>query len=114
MWRVGLRPTEAITFLMEVIRTSPVETMWHAGLADGRIRVIDDKSWYARVERLQEQATALSGTLILEAGNSNKAHDLINKKPAAQIMAKIKQQLDPLGILNSRGFAPPCAPVADS
>ncbi|MEP6742815.1 MAG: FAD-linked oxidase C-terminal domain-containing protein, partial [bacterium] len=39
MWRVGLRPTEAAAFLLEVIKRSPAETMWHAGLGDGRIRV---------------------------------------------------------------------------
>jgi glycolate oxidase subunit GlcD len=109
MWRVGLRPTEAASFLTEMIRTSPVETMWHAGLGDGRIRMIDNANAResevdARSERLRANASALGGTLIMEASPASTAYESINQTPAAEIMAKIKKQLDPLGIFAPRRF----------
>ena len=107
MWRVGLRPTEAASFLIDLIKTSDDAMMWHAGLGDGRIRVIEDSNArdseaHAHIDRLRANATALGGTLIMETTVSV-ARDLSNPGRATEIMASIKQQLDPLGIL-SRGL----------
>jgi FAD/FMN-containing dehydrogenase len=104
-WRVGLRPTEAASFLIDLIRTSGTATMWHAGLGDGRIRVIDDSNAQdgevgALIERMRANAAALGGTLIMEATTASIGCDSSKPGPATEIMAKIKQQLDPLGILS--------------
>ncbi|HEX9544809.1 MAG TPA: FAD-linked oxidase C-terminal domain-containing protein [Pyrinomonadaceae bacterium] len=109
MWRVGLRPTEAASFLIEMIKTSPVETMWHAGLGDGSIRVIEagaaqDNDAPARFDRLRESVAALGGALITETGRPDMLSDSTNQTAAAETMARIKQQLDPLGILAPRGL----------
>jgi glycolate oxidase subunit GlcD len=109
MWRVGLRPTEAASFLIGLVKTSDAATMWHAGLGDGRIRVIDgsnaqDGDAHARIERSRANAIALGGTLIMETTMTSMTHDLINQRPAAEIMARIKQQLDPLGAFSPGRF----------
>ncbi len=103
MWRVGLRPTEAASFLIDLVKTADDATLWHAGLGDGRIRVIEDSNAQdgganGHIDRLRINATALGGTLILEASEASMSYDSSNP-PAAKIMARIKQQLDPLGIL---------------
>ena len=108
-WRVGLRPISAASFLMEMIKTSPVEAMWHAGLGDGRIRVIDADNMQAgevrdRIERSRANATALGGTLIMETEVAGIASDSIYKRPDYQLMARIKQQLDPAGTFSPGRF----------
>jgi glycolate oxidase subunit GlcD len=98
MWRVGLRPTEAAAFLLDLIKTSDANTMWHAGVGDGRIRVIDDGTALdgaAHIKHLRANAEARGGTLIMEFGKGGTNHALFRKDPAAGIMNKIKQQLDP-------------------
>ena len=94
---------------MEMIKTSPVEAMWHAGLGDGRIRVIDADNMQAgevrdRIERSRANATALGGTLIMETEVAGIASDPIYKRPDYQLMARIKQQLDPAGTFSPGRF----------
>jgi FAD/FMN-containing dehydrogenase len=108
-WRVGLRPGEAAAFLIEMIKTSPVETMWHAGLGDGRIRAIDAGNMQAsevrdHIERSRANAAALGGTLIMETEVAGIAPDPIYKRPDYQLMARIKQQLDPAGTFSPGRF----------
>jgi glycolate oxidase subunit GlcD len=105
VWRVGLRPTEAASFLIDLIRTSEAATLWHAGVGDGRIRVIEDSDArhgeaLARIDRLRATANALGGALIIEALPANIAYYSNRPEPASEIMARIKQQLDPLGVLS--------------
>jgi glycolate oxidase subunit GlcD len=98
MWRVGLRPTEAAAFLLDLIKTSESNTMWHAGVGDGRVRVIEDGNapdGAARIKHLRANAEARGATLIMESGNGGSDHALFRKDAAAGIMNKIKQQLDP-------------------
>lgn len=109
MWRVGLRPTEAASFVLDLIKTSGAATMWHAGVGDGRIRVIDgsdahDSDADARIKNLRANAEARNGTLIMETGNAGIFAAPPNNTPAAEIMTRIKQQLDPLGVFTSGRF----------
>ena len=99
-WRVGLRPTEAASFLLELIKTSDSETMWHGGVGDGRIRVIDgsdahDDDAEIRIEHLRKNTEARGGMIIIESGNGGMDRPLFSKHSAVGIMNKVKQQLDP-------------------
>ncbi|MEP6719208.1 MAG: FAD-linked oxidase C-terminal domain-containing protein [bacterium] len=99
MWRVGLRTTEAASFLLDLIKTSDAATMWHAGLGDGRVRVIAEGNEHADapVHRLRKKAAALGGALIMETAVTGTVPDINSKRPEYQLMGRIKQQLDPLG-----------------
>jgi FAD/FMN-containing dehydrogenase len=102
MWRVGLRPTDAASFLLDLIKTSDATTMWHAGVGDGRIRVIHDSDAHdsdARIEHLRADAEARGGMIIFETGDQGLDPAVFSKDPTAGIMNKIKEQLDPAGIL---------------
>jgi len=106
MWRVGLRPTEAASFLIDLIKTADDATMWHAGLGDGRIRVIEDSKARdgdvdIRIEHLRKNGEARGGMIIIESGNGGIATALFSNNSAAAIMNKIKQQLDPDNMFTS-------------
>ncbi len=107
MWRVGLRPTEAASFLLNLIKTSGANTMWHAGVGDGRIRVIEDSKAHNvdRSDRLRANAEARGGMLVVEAGNGGIDPALFSRNSAAGIMNKIKEQLDPRNLFTSRTVA---------
>jgi len=99
-WRAGLRPTEAASFLLELIKTLDSETMWHAGVADGRIRVIDasdahDGDAEIHIEHLRKNAEDRGGTIIIESGNGGLNRAVFSKHSAVDLMNKVKQQLDP-------------------
>jgi glycolate oxidase subunit GlcD len=104
MWRVGLRPTEAASFLLNLIKTTGAATMWQAGVGDGRIRVIDDGAaragdLNARIKNLSAIAEARGGAIIVETGDLGPS--LSNKNSGSGIMNKIKEQLDPFSIFTS-------------
>ncbi|MFN2499425.1 MAG: FAD-binding oxidoreductase [Pyrinomonadaceae bacterium] len=109
MWRVGLRTTEAASFLLDLIKTSDEATMWHAGLGEGRVRVINEVNAqrgdaHRNLDRLREKAAALGGALILETAVAGTIADVNNKTPDYQLRVRIKQQLDPLGTLSPGRF----------
>jgi FAD/FMN-containing dehydrogenase len=104
MWRVGLRPTEAASFLLNLIKTTGAATMWQASLGDGRIRVIDeggadDCDLNARIKDLSASAEARGGSIIIESGDLGPAQ--LNRNFGSGIMRKIKEQLDPHNIFTS-------------
>ncbi len=109
IWRVGLRRTETTAFLLELIKVSPGDTMWHAGLEDGRVRVIEGSNAHEskvapRLERFRCNATKAGGALIMESSTGNIAVDVTSEGGAVKIMARIKRQLDPHDILSSGRF----------
>lgn len=122
VWRVGLQPGEVKTFLAKLDATGTSnhsELLWHAGIADGRLRVVallqqTDKEpevfqeeTVARIEELRATAKSLGSALIIEQAPTELKH-LVNAwgtlGPSAGIMQRIKQQLDPDGILSPGRF----------
>jgi FAD/FMN-containing dehydrogenase len=116
VWRVGIRPTDVAGFLSDVekdvVSASLAKPMWHAGVGCGRIRVIEDMNatddkTVARIARLQAKAQTLNSALILENANPEMKNRLAvwgkfgNTLPLQQ---RVKQQLDPEGILSPGRF----------
>jgi glycolate oxidase subunit GlcD len=107
VWRVGLRPADITGFLFvyqETMAKESEQSMWQAGLGDGRIRVIE-RGVYAndaeRVISLNATAQSLGGSIIIEQAENKVLRDLdknANAGAAAGIMQRIKQQLDPAGM----------------
>jgi glycolate oxidase subunit GlcD len=119
VWRVGLLPADVPTFLAKLDQEydgNAPAGMWQASIADGRIRVMEpfagngNKSDEAghevitRLESFRNFAKNLGGILIIEHAPAE-LRDRINTSETFDgtygIMQRIKQQLDPDGILPS-------------
>ena len=104
-----MRPTEAASFLLDLMKTADAATMWHAGLGDGRMRVMENGNaervdTLVRLDRLREKAATLGGAVIVETAVGGTTADLNNKRADNQLMLRIKQQLDPLGTFSHDPF----------
>jgi glycolate oxidase subunit GlcD len=119
VWRVGLQPANVGSFLELLDQSPPAESMWQAGVGDGRIRVVERREHAAnepqglaselvkRFEELSANAQSLGGALIIEHAPSeleartNAEGTLVT---SAGLMRRVKQQLDPNGILSPGRF----------
>ncbi len=120
VWRTGLRPADVGSFLAKLDEGRKYsESIWQAGVGDGRIRVIErlqesfnepqevQRDTVVRIERLRGEAKSLGGTLIIEhapAGIKNLANAWGTFGSSAGIMQRIKHQLDPDDILSPGRF----------
>jgi glycolate oxidase subunit GlcD len=125
VWRVGLRPQDLGSFLEdleeELVRRRHSQSMWQAGVGDGRVRVVDRRQHkdndaerfpnesIGRLEKLSTVAQKLGGTVIIEeAPLEIKARVNSWGSPAssAGLMHRIKQQLDSDHIFSNGWFNP--------
>jgi glycolate oxidase subunit GlcD len=122
IWRVSLRPADVGTFLELSDRTRPGlnhESIWHAGLGEGRIRVIDSlpknengsceigNDATGRLKLLREQAQRLGGALVIEHASAELKTSMNawgSFGSATALMQRIKTQLDPDNILSPGRF----------
>ena len=129
VWRVGLRPDDVNTFLEKLDQTNSDTAfglMWHAGLGDGRVRVVDLRpqaenqsggisnvdngsieQTIARLGKLRAWAESLGGTLIIEQAPVEIKTRINNWgafSASAGLMQRIRTQLDPDGILSPGRF----------
>ncbi|MDQ2975272.1 MAG: FAD-binding oxidoreductase [Acidobacteriota bacterium] len=129
VWRVGLRPGDIGTFLEILDQTNSdtgSQSMWHAGLADGRVRVVDLRrqgennsggidsvnkgsinQTIKRIKRLRARAQSLGSSLIIEnaPGDVNTRLDSWGDfGSAARLMQRVKKQLDPMGVFSPGRF----------
>jgi hypothetical protein len=129
VWRVGLRPNDVETFLGQLDQTYSVNgspSMWHAGLADGRVRVVDLRRQgenssggidtvntgsinqpIESIKSMRAWAQSLGSSLIIEnaPGDVNAPVDSWGDfGSVAGLMQRVKQQLDPIGILSPGRF----------
>lgn len=113
--RACVLPTRLSQFLAELLQldeASHPELMWHAGVADGRVRLIAKSPVYYReavraLERLRTKAEALGGSLILEnaSGEIRTEFDSWGATGTSfRLMKQVKEQLDPDGLLSPGRF----------
>lgn len=118
VWRVGLRPAEVETFTTKLAAMDSVypgdhdAVMWQAGIGDGRVRVMDtspqttDQS-VVRLNALRVEAKRLGSALIIENAQSEIKDRIDAWGPlgsAADLMKRLKYQLDPNDILSAGRF----------
>jgi FAD/FMN-containing dehydrogenase len=116
-WRVVLRPSDLAVFLGEIAElendeASHPQLRWHAGLGDGRLRAIARTPVYHReavraLERLRNKAEALGGSLVVESASREISNDFDawgNPGSAAELMKRVKAQLDPRNALSPGRF----------
>jgi FAD/FMN-containing dehydrogenase len=109
-WRAEIPPAQLQIFLDRLSRTyndSFGTLYWRAGIADGRIQLIEDldseRDQVATLKDLRSHCRQLSGSLILEHAPAQMKQQFDSWGafgPSAQVMQRIKQQLDPIGILS--------------
>lgn len=116
-WRVTLRPTDLAGFLGEMAElendeASHRDLRWHAGLGDGRLRAIARTPVYHReavrvLEHLRQKTEALGGSLVLESASDEIRNEFDvwgDFGSAAELMRRVKAQLDPLNCLSPGRF----------
>ena len=116
-WRASLRPTDLVSFVNDVAalrndEASHPAVMWQAGVGDGRVRAIAQPPVYHRetvraLERLRQKAESFGGHLVVE----NAPIEIKNEfdawgdfGSATELMKRVKQQLDPQGLLSPGRF----------
>jgi FAD/FMN-containing dehydrogenase len=116
-WRTSLRPSDLVSFAGEVAALETDEAshpslMWHAGMGDGRLRAIACPPVYHReavraLERLRQRAEALGGHLVVESAPieiKNEFDAWGGFGSAAELMKRVKTELDPQNLLSPGRF----------
>ena len=116
LWRAGTRPSELASFLEDVAaledEVSHIGVQWQAGLGDGRVRVSARAPVYPResvqaLERLRQKAENRGGKLIIERAPvdiKNEIDSWGGVGSAAELMTRIKHQLDPENLFSPGRF----------
>ena len=116
-WRASLRPSDLGSFVSEVAALERDEAshpllMWHAGMGDGRLRAIACPPVYHReavraLEGLRQKAKALGGHLVVESAPieiKNEFDAWGGFGSAAELMKRVKSELDPQNLLSPGRF----------
>jgi FAD/FMN-containing dehydrogenase len=118
IWRAAMWPTDLPDFLDEITQLEGDEAshpalMWHAGIGDGRLRAIAQPAVYHReavrtIDRLRQRAQALGGNLVIESAPPEIKAELDawgDAGSSAELMRRVKRQLDPGALLSPGRFA---------
>jgi glycolate oxidase subunit GlcD len=112
LWRASMPLTELPRLMMSV----PPTGIWHAGIGDGRLRVIHDQDANDHeivnaLKKLRVEAESLGGSLIIEKGPDSIKNGSKNGIDAwgdlgkrGDLMQRIKQQLDPRNVFSPGRF----------
>jgi glycolate oxidase FAD binding subunit len=122
-WRASVPPGNLGQFLDEMQKRSDADVLWHAGVGDGRVRVVErlhetdngspecSKESVARtvvrIGALQDIASSVGGALIVETAPAELKRQVNpwgNFGSTAALMQRVKNELDPDGILSPGRF----------
>jgi glycolate oxidase subunit GlcD len=116
VWRASVLPSELGAFLERAMKdgeaTFSSSSLWHAGVADGRLRVMNTPgegadACVASLERLRAGARTAGGALIIERA-SPEIKNAIDAwgafEPNLSLMRRVKQELDSNGLLSPGRF----------
>jgi glycolate oxidase subunit GlcD len=116
VWRACLRPTELATFLRLKMKDGGAgfssSSLWYAGVADGRLRVMnrsteDAASCIASLAQLRASARAAGGALVIECAASEIKGSIDawgDIGSTASLMRRVKKELDPQDMLSPGRF----------
>ena len=117
--RASVRSSDLQEFLTRLNELSGAKRssglLWHAGIGDGRIRMIEQQSFEAngesdraeRIEQLRKTAEAMGGNLVLEQAPTSLKSRLDawgSWGNSTELMSRIKRQLDPGNLLSPGRF----------
>ena len=109
--RMNLKPSQLKEALNLIEANQGVSRHWHAGIGDGRLRVIDSDGnspdeCIRNLTTLRHAVEALGGSLVIEnmpPGIRNRI-DSWGYNRAADLMKRVKQQLDPARLFSTGRF----------
>ena len=115
-WRATVQPAHLGQFVDGVEREYSdafFSLAWQAGVADGRIRVLDNTTRDTQkavemVRRMRAVAESLSGSLVLENAPEQAISEIDSWGgfgSSAILMKRVKEQLDPQGLLSPGRFS---------
>ncbi len=116
VWRASLLPSELGTYIESAMTDGGTafssSSLWHAGIADGRLRVMsssseDVETCAASLARLRASASTADGALFIEKAspeikNSIDAWGLV--EPNVSLMRRVKKELDSNDMLSPGRF----------
>ena len=98
-WRASMLPLEVEKFLTTLEKSTSLDDQtWQVGLANGRMRMVEEiesNAVAARIENLNAIARASDATIFVEGSNFSSQISEANMK----LMRRIKERLDPRGVL---------------
>jgi glycolate oxidase subunit GlcD len=107
-WRASVKPSEVERFIETVAKLYDSDfagSLWQLDVACGTIRMLDDLIHDSRfVQELARLARSAGGSLFIESSEADAEFLSDNPRSARDLADRIKQQLDPLGILRSSWF----------
>jgi len=119
VWRVGLHPGDLAIFLSRISAGNGCEPMWHAGIGDGRVRVVERSrqtdnadvefpdETVARLQELTRGAKRVGGSLVIERAPDELKHRLNvwgDLGGVTGLMQRVKKELDPKNIFSPGRF----------
>jgi D-lactate dehydrogenase (cytochrome) len=109
--RISCRLSVPATELARLLSSAPHNSLWHAGVADGRVRLmLAETKTEEAVKFLQQartEAESPGGSLIIERATpeiKSRIDAWGNPGKRGELMKRIKQQLDPLNLLSPGRF----------
>ena len=94
--------------MTSLISNCPLPRMWHGGLGDGRIRMIedDDEDAERRIRVVKKSVEANGGRWVLETARPEikEAVGVWGEFAGEKIMRRIKTELDPMGGMSPGRF----------
>ena len=110
-FRMNVKPSQLKSVLELIESEKNGGLSWHAGIGDGRVRVMQDDEGSSEpsiqyLTNLRTTVESLAGSLVIE----NASTDIKNRIDAwgnvrtADLMGRVKQQLDPGGLLSPGRF----------
>jgi FAD/FMN-containing dehydrogenase len=111
IWRAATRPTKLCALIAEASKRGS-GSFWQAGIAEGRLRLIDVSATetdqcVTQLERLRAQSQSVGGSFVLEAApfEIKQQFDSWDDFGASTpLMQRVKDQLDPNAILSLGRF----------
>ncbi len=114
-WRAAVRQTRVGEFIKIVKDTYPdsfSKSLWHVGIADGRVRMMeplraDTAEHSSRLAHLRNVAQSFGGSLVIESATEEikLALDAWGRRGSSNtLMKRIKDELDPQGMFSPGRF----------
>jgi glycolate oxidase subunit GlcD len=107
-WRSSFLPSEIDRFMQAVsnlYQESWSSSLWQLDVGCGTMRMMDDQERdFSFIEDLRAAAHAVGGSFFIEHWQDQPGFSSVNFGKLTELSVRIKQQLDPLGILCSSHF----------